>query len=242
MMLVLGPAVGNYATSVVYRLPLGQTPFEKNPYCGDCGAMLAPKDLFPILSYLSTKGKCRYCGVKIRPSYTVVEVVCGVLFVINYLAFGISEDFILVTTIGVFLIILAGLEYHEKKLFTLIMTYLYALGAIVRALYDGTIYGFFYSGFIMLFVAIVCWRSMVALKKADPKVVPDYIWLAVLLGIMLPTNLLPAATLASLAVYGVQRVVMGRRLQTVAVSLVIYLGFLMPVCPKASGYLLLIQL
>jgi leader peptidase (prepilin peptidase) / N-methyltransferase len=59
-MLVLGPAVGNYACSVVYRLPRGKTPFERHPYCGHCNADLKPIDLFPIWSWLSTKGKCRF--------------------------------------------------------------------------------------------------------------------------------------------------------------------------------------
>ena len=213
MMIVLGPAVGNYATSVVYRLPFGQTPFEKNPYCGDCGTMLAPKDLFPILSFLSTLGKCRYCGVKIRPSYTAVEVACGIIFVVNYLLFGISEDFILITTIEVFLVILCGLEYHEGKIYTLIWTYIVALAAILRVLHDGSIYPFFYTAFTMLFIGIVGWRSMVLFKLADAKKVPKLLWLMVMMGVLVPVDgmegisfLRPLLTLAaaSIVIYGVQ--------------------------------------
>ncbi|MFZ8393333.1 prepilin peptidase, partial [Staphylococcus aureus] len=76
-MLVLGPAVGNYACSVVFRLPRGQTPFERHPFCGHCNADLKPVDLFPILSWLSTRGRCRYCGGEIPALYTVVELICG---------------------------------------------------------------------------------------------------------------------------------------------------------------------
>lgn len=47
LMLAIGPAVGNYACSVVYRLPRGKTPFERHPYCGHCNADLKPIDLFP---------------------------------------------------------------------------------------------------------------------------------------------------------------------------------------------------
>ena len=120
LMAVVGPAIGNYATSVVYRLPFGQTPFEKNPYCGHCGTMLQPKDLFPIFSYLSTRGKCRYCGGKIRSSFTWIEVSCGIVFITDFLVFGVSELFLLVTALATFMITLAALEYHEQKLFTLV--------------------------------------------------------------------------------------------------------------------------
>ena len=41
-MVVIGPAVGNYACSVVYRLPRGKTPFERHPFCGHCNADLKP--------------------------------------------------------------------------------------------------------------------------------------------------------------------------------------------------------
>src|SRR5688572_30305026 len=105
---LIGPAVGNFATSVVYRLPRAQTPFEKHPYCGGCGTMLSPKDLFPLLSYFLLRGKCRYCGMKIRFSYTAIELACGALFALNFLLFGISEDFILISTLSVFLTILCG--------------------------------------------------------------------------------------------------------------------------------------
>lgn len=225
-MVVLGPAVGNYATSVVYRLPFGQTPFEKNPYCGDCGNMLQPKDLFPIFSWLSTRGKCRYCGVKIRPSYTVIEVACGIIFVVNYLLFGISEDFILITSIAVFLVILAALDYHEGKVFTLIWTYIVALGAIYRVLHDGSIYPFFSSAFAMLFVGVVIWRSLVALKKAQAKPVPDVLWLMVMIGVLMPMNKLVLVSAIAIALYAGQRMLFKQNAQSIAVALAIYAGYI----------------
>lgn len=226
MMLVLGPAVGNYATSVVYRLPFGQTPFEKKPYCGHCGTMLQPRDLFPILSYLLARGKCRYCAGDIRASYTWIEVVCGAIFIVNYLIFGISESFILVTAIGVFLTILSALEYHERKLFDLILTYLFALGALLQTLQTGTIYSFFYSGFIMLFTGVVIWRIGGLLNKDRLKSVPDYVWLMVLIGIMVPQSLLIGTSLLALALVVIQRVLFGKITATIPVSLAIYVALL----------------
>src|SRR5690349_8076964 len=100
-MCVLGPAVGNYACSVVYRLPRSQTPFEKKPYCGHCGTMLKPIDLFPLISFILTRGKCRYCGDPIRASYFVIELLCLAVFIINFLSLGMSDSFLLLTAFSV---------------------------------------------------------------------------------------------------------------------------------------------
>lgn len=223
-MVVLGPAVGNYATSVIYRLPFGQTPFEKNPYCGDCGSMLQPKDLFPILSWLSTLGKCRYCGVLIRPSYTVVEVVCGIIFVVNYLCFGISEQFLLITSLAVFLVILAALAYHEKKLFLLIWTYVVALGAVLRVLQDGSIYPLVYSAFAMLFVSVVIWRAAVWFKRADAKNAPEFCWLAVMVGVCIPLESLWCVSALGLVLYTLQRMATTHVTTVMAASVALYVG------------------
>lgn len=226
MMVVLGPSVGNYATSVVYRLPRAQTPFEKHPYCGGCGTMLAPKDLAPLLSYFWLKGKCRYCGMKIRFTYTAIELACLTIFVIDFLLFGISEQFILVTSIGVFFTILCGLEVHEKKLFILILTYLFALGAMLRILQDDSIYPFFFSGFIMLFAGAVLWRILVAMGKMDGKKTPDFLWLMVLAGVMLPLPLLAPVTIGAVLLYGVQRAICPLRTLSIPAALAIYGGLL----------------
>ncbi len=234
-MVVLGPSVGNYATSVVYRLPFGQTPFEKNPYCGACGTMLAPKDLFPIISYYMTGGKCRYCGDKIPMCYTWVEIACGLIFVINFLVFGISEAFLLVTTLGVFLTILVGLEYRQSKLYSLILSYIIGLGAMYRILLDGTIFDAFYSGFAMLFITLILWRIQLLFNKEISKTTaPDYVWLALMIGVCVPLHDIPVALLVVVFIYGLQRLFTSSRMQTLAVSIGLYSALLWP---EMSGYL-----
>ena len=45
--------------------------------------------LVPILSYIFLKGKCRYCGQKIRIRYLILEILSGVVFLLAYMSFGI---------------------------------------------------------------------------------------------------------------------------------------------------------
>lgn len=48
--------------------------------CVDCGHTLSAKDLIPLLSWLSMKGKCRYCSHKISWQYPIVELFTGFMF------------------------------------------------------------------------------------------------------------------------------------------------------------------
>jgi prepilin signal peptidase PulO-like enzyme (type II secretory pathway) len=183
MMLVIGPAVGNYACSVVYRLPLGKTPFERHPFCGHCNADLNPIDLFPILSWLMTRGKCRYCAGEIPALYTVIEAVCGVMFIAYFLHFGISEHFILYTFYGTMVLILAAIHWQQGWISSSIYSYALMAVALTRTLGEGTIYGFIQTGFVMLVIALLMYRA--AGNKASPFTKP-WIWWFTLMGALLP--------------------------------------------------------
>jgi leader peptidase (prepilin peptidase)/N-methyltransferase len=183
LMLVIGPAVGNYACSVVYRLPLGKTPFERHPFCGHCNADLRPIDLFPILSWLMTRGKCRYCAGEIPALYTVIEAVCGVMFIAYFLHFGISEPFILYTFYGTMVVILAAIHWQQGWISSSIYSYALMAVALARTLGEGTIYGFIQTGFVMLVIALLMYRA--AGNKASPFTKP-WIWWFTLMGALLP--------------------------------------------------------
>ncbi|MFM9890558.1 MAG: prepilin peptidase [Rickettsiales bacterium] len=182
-MAVLGPAVGNYACSVVYRLPRGQTPFERHPFCGHCNADLKPVDLFPILSWLSTRGCCRYCRGEIPSIYTAIELTCGAIFIAYFLHFGIGELFLLYASYGVFVGILAAIHHQQQWISASI--YSYALGLIIlaRTLAEGSIYGPIRGAVVMLVMVLVLMR--LAGEKASPFTKP-WVWWFVLLGALVP--------------------------------------------------------
>ena len=53
--------------------------------CPGCKHQLAPKDLVPLFSWLSLKGKCRYCKAKIGKQYPLVELAMAIMFVASYI-------------------------------------------------------------------------------------------------------------------------------------------------------------
>lgn len=55
-------------------------PFKGRSRCEDCNETLKPKDLVPLLSYASIKGKCRYCKARLSLYYPISEILTGLAF------------------------------------------------------------------------------------------------------------------------------------------------------------------
>jgi prepilin signal peptidase PulO-like enzyme (type II secretory pathway) len=183
-LLVLGPAVGNYACSVVYRLPRGQTPFERHPFCGHCNADLQPRDLFPILSWLQTRGKCRYCGGAVPGLYTVIELACGLSFIAYFLTFGFSEPFLIYAALATFVIMLAAIEWQQGWISVTLYSYAMALVLLVRTLQEATIFGAVQGAVVMLVLALLVWRASPG--RSQPPFEKPWIWWLVLLAALVP--------------------------------------------------------
>jgi leader peptidase (prepilin peptidase)/N-methyltransferase len=79
--IVIGAFFGSFLNMVIYRLPRGLSFGEpKRSFCPNCKHSLDWIDLFPLLSWLSTGGKCRYCKQPIAFRYEIVEIVTAALF------------------------------------------------------------------------------------------------------------------------------------------------------------------
>jgi len=52
--------------------------------CPNCHHELAAKDLVPVFSWLSLKGKCRYCHQPISAQYPLVELATAGIFIFSY--------------------------------------------------------------------------------------------------------------------------------------------------------------
>lgn len=58
---------------------------EDRSVCLDCGHQLVWYDLIPLVSWLSTRGRCRYCHKPIGSFEPLIELATAVLFVASYL-------------------------------------------------------------------------------------------------------------------------------------------------------------
>ena len=71
---LLAGILGSFLNMAVWRVPRGESILLPRSHCPVCKHVLSPKDLFPILSYLSLKGRCRYCGTQFGMRYVLIEV------------------------------------------------------------------------------------------------------------------------------------------------------------------------
>jgi len=157
--IAMGFAVGNYACSLVHRLPRGRLILDKPPYCGHCGTLLGTKDLFPVFSALWLRHKCRYCKVPFPVSHTWTELLVGLLFMLAYLKYGFTERFVLVISLGVFLIVLAAIHANEAIIMGKVVLGVAIFGMMFRILQDHSIYGFFQGGLFALIAGVLLWNK-----------------------------------------------------------------------------------
>ncbi len=79
---VMGLLIGSFLTVVAERVPQGGSVVAPPSRCGNCGLRLGPLDLFPVLSWLALRGRCRQCGQKIGIEPLVLELATAGLFVL----------------------------------------------------------------------------------------------------------------------------------------------------------------
>lgn len=85
---VIGASIGSFLNVVIYRLPRGKS--LSNPpksFCPRCNHSLALPDLMPLLSWLLSKGRCRYCDEPVAPRYFLVELINGSLWAVIWYRF-----------------------------------------------------------------------------------------------------------------------------------------------------------
>lgn len=76
--------------------------------CPHCHHTLAARDLVPVLSWVTLRGRCRYCKAPISWQYPLVELLTAVLFVLSYTFWPYGLDAIGWAQFGAWLIFLVG--------------------------------------------------------------------------------------------------------------------------------------
>lgn len=108
----LGTILGSFYNVVAYRITKGESIVYPSSHCPNCNHKLKPWELIPIFSFLLQKGKCSSCKIKISWFYPLSEIICGLMFVLAYLSFGISFDLVIALTFISMLIIVVLSDYY----------------------------------------------------------------------------------------------------------------------------------
>ena len=89
LLFVLGLIVGGFLNVFIYRVPR-KISLIRVSRCPRCDQALRVREIIPLLSYLTLRGKCRYCRKAISLRYPLVETLTGLLFAALFSQFGVS--------------------------------------------------------------------------------------------------------------------------------------------------------
>ena len=82
---ILGLSVGSFINMAVWRLGHKKSLLkDQRSYCDFCKKPLKIYDNIPLLSFLIYKGKSRCCGKKLPFTYPIVELLMGIVFVLEF--------------------------------------------------------------------------------------------------------------------------------------------------------------
>ena len=87
---ILGLCMGSALNCLAWRIANKKSWTKGKSICPACRHELHTRDLIPLLSYIFSKGKCRYCGEKISPRYPLTELGLAVIFVAVFLRYGFT--------------------------------------------------------------------------------------------------------------------------------------------------------
>ena len=77
---LFGAIVGSFLNVVLWRVPRGESIVSPGSHCPECNTPLQPADLIPVVSWVTLRGHCRYCGAHISVRYPLIELVTAVVF------------------------------------------------------------------------------------------------------------------------------------------------------------------
>lgn len=138
--LLIGVLLGNFGTTLVYRLPRGITiaGFDKDlmqpPMCSFCYHKLRFYEFLPLINLITTGGKCNYCGHSIPYEYLALEAISSLLSLIFYFIFGFGDLYILVLlfSVNATISIIIYNQYHYVDL--MLSTFMVFFGVIFQLL------------------------------------------------------------------------------------------------------------
>ncbi len=188
---IVGLVFGSFATAVAYRMPLNKNWITGHSKCTACGHNLGILDLFPIISWVLLRGKCRYCHVKFGWAYPMAELCVAFLFTFIAYLYGLTWLSAIIMLLALTLIIMSIIDFEhyiipdELNLFMLLLggVYCVIIGTSLEFILLGPILGF--SLGLGLRWLMWVWKGKEGLGLGDVK------FLAVV-GMFLPFNNFPA--------------------------------------------------
>jgi leader peptidase (prepilin peptidase)/N-methyltransferase len=112
LVFILGVIIGSFLNVYIYRFHTGKS-LAGSSHCLSCGTPLRWYDLFPLLSYVAIRGRCRYCHARVPVRYFIVELLTGVLFVLALSMTTVYVELLLLWAIMAVLVVILTYDYYH---------------------------------------------------------------------------------------------------------------------------------
>lgn len=111
-----GCVLGSFCGVVIYRLPRGLGIARGRSVCPKCGVTLEARDLFPLISWLALKGKCRRCGGEISLRHPIIEVIGGLSAAFALAEYSYSVMFFAACALLLILLVIAFIDWDTMEI------------------------------------------------------------------------------------------------------------------------------
>lgn len=128
---------GSYIHVIAMRVPVGKYWEDDYSHCDHCQERLKAWDLIPVISYLLSQGRCRYCKQKVSYLYPLSELIMGFFAVTCYIqAYDLIHFILLYLTVSILLILSLTDLYYLRLPNYFVISLLFV--AVVHHLYLGS--------------------------------------------------------------------------------------------------------
>ncbi len=190
--------MGSFFNVCIHRIPKGESIIYPPSHCPNCNMPLKFYDNIPIMSYIFLKGKCRYCGTRISPTYPIVEFLTGFLYFLSYMYFGKNLWIFISSTVFIsFLIIITFIDLRHMIIPDIVVYPAITIGLLISLfkgyefLFDSVLGGII-GGFTIF---LIIFLSRGGMGIGDIK-------LATMIGIFLGVNYIIMALILSFIIGG----------------------------------------
>lgn len=111
-----GLGVGSFLSVLVLRVPRKEAVIGVASHCPECGSGVARRDLWPVVSWLVLRGRCRSCSAGVSARYPLLEVATAALFAATAVRFGPSFVLPAYLFLGAALIALSAIDVEHRLL------------------------------------------------------------------------------------------------------------------------------
>lgn len=132
---IIGLIIGSFSNVCIYRIPKGESINFPPSHCQSCKHKLGFFDLFPVVSYVGLRGKCRYCGEKISAQYAMIELINGCAYVYSFWHFGWSIEAVLACVFITVVLILTVIDWRYMILPTGVIVF----GSVIALIGKGAL-------------------------------------------------------------------------------------------------------